>query len=55
MYAVVKKGIVQGYSWDKNECSGIEDTEFILMTYENSPAYNNGKYINGEFYQEGEI
>ena len=26
----------------------------ILMTVENSPAYINGKYIEGKFYRQGE-
>ena len=51
MYAVIEKGIVTGYTWDsKNQ----ENKELILMTYENSPAYTGGKYINGKFYEREE-
>ena len=48
MYAVVKDGIVQGYTWEKSDDS---DLEYVLMTFENSPAYIKGKYKDGKFYE----
>jgi hypothetical protein len=48
MYAVIKNGIVEGYSWDNKP---VEGSKFILMTFDNSPAYVGGKYINGKFYE----
>ena len=52
MYAVVRDGIVEGYTW---ESSDDPTFAFILMTYENSPAWTKGKYIDGKFYApEGE-
>jgi hypothetical protein len=50
MYAVVKKGIVQGYVWETESYPKTKDTEFVLMTFENSPAYTQGTYKNGIFY-----
>jgi hypothetical protein len=50
MYAVVKNGIVKNYVWEKTE----EDAEFVLMTFENSPAWIDGEYKNGKFYQPKE-
>jgi hypothetical protein len=50
MYAVVKDGIVKNYVWEKTE----EDAEFVLMTFENSPAWIDGEYKNGKFYQPKE-
>ena len=46
MYAVIKDKIVQGYTWDN---SPQDNLEFVLMTYENSPAYVGGTYENGKF------
>ena len=46
MFAVLRDGIVQGYVWDNSPQEGLE---FVLMTYENSPAYVGGKYENGKF------
>jgi hypothetical protein len=46
MYAVISNGIVQGYNWDNSPKEGLE---FILMTFDNSPAYVGGKYKNGKF------
>lgn len=46
MYAVLQNKIVQGYTWDNSPQKGLE---FILMTYDNSPAYVGGKYQNGKF------
>jgi hypothetical protein len=46
MYAVLKNKIVIGYQWDNNPIDGLE---FVLMTFENSPAYIGGEYKNGKF------
>lgn len=52
MYAVIEKGIVKGYRWDNTPEDGVE---YVLMTYDNSPAWVNGRYENGKFYKpEGE-
>ena len=48
MYAVVKNGIVQGYTW---EITNDPSVDFVLMTYENSPAWIGGTYENGKFYE----
>jgi hypothetical protein len=48
MYAVVKDGLVQGYTWEKSD---ELDVEYVLMTFENSPAYIQGKYEDGKFYE----
>lgn len=48
MYALVQHGKVTGYSWAKEES---EDTDYVLMTFENSPAWIGGRYSNGTFYQ----
>ena len=50
MYAVIENEIVQGYIWDIDSYPKKETTEFVLMTFENSPAYTNGTYKNGKFY-----
>jgi len=50
MYAVIEDGIVQGYVWDTESYSKKETTEFVLMTFENSPAYTQGTYKDGIFY-----
>lgn len=50
MYAVVEKGIVQGYVWETETYPKTKDTEFVLMTFENSPAYTQGTYKDGKFY-----
>lgn len=50
MYAVVEKGIVQGYVWETKSYPKTEDTEFVLMTFENSPAYSQGTYKDGVFH-----
>lgn len=52
MYAVVENGLVKGYVWDTSLYPATESTEFVLMTYANSPAYTNGTYKNGKFYPE---
>ena len=48
MYAVIKEGVVLGYQWDNNPAEGFE---FVLMTYDNSPAYVGGYYKEGKFYE----
>jgi hypothetical protein len=48
MYAIVENGIVQGYQWDNEPKEGVE---FILMTFDNSPAWVGGEYKNGRFYE----
>ena len=50
MWAVIENKIVQGYTWDTTEYSKTDSTEFVLMTFENSPAYVGGRYENGKFY-----
>jgi len=52
MYAVVRNEIVEGYTW---EITNDPAVAFILMTYDNSPAWTKGKYVEGRFYKpEGE-
>lgn len=47
MYAVIKNKIVQSYSWESKE---NDNYEYVLMTFDNSPAWINGLYIDGKFY-----
>lgn len=51
LYAMVKDGIVLGATWDNTPQDGIE---FVLMTFENSPAYTQGTYKEGKFYKPEE-
>lgn len=53
MYAVVHNSKVIDLSWGMPETI-IEGYNYVLMTYDNSPAYLNGTYKNGVFYKEGE-
>jgi phosphoserine aminotransferase len=46
MYAIIENGVVRGYQWDNNPVEGLE---FVLMTFDNSPAYTGGRYENGRF------
>lgn len=50
MYAIVEDGIVQGYVWDTSLYEKTDKTEFVLMTFDNSPAYTGGTYKDGKFY-----
>lgn len=47
MYAVVRNSIVEGYVWEPTEDASVE---YVLMTYDNSPAYVKGIYKEGKFY-----
>jgi hypothetical protein len=52
MYAAISNGIVIGYTWEKSN----PELDYVLMTYENTPAWVNGRYEKGKFYKpEGEI
>lgn len=53
LYAVVKDNIVLGSTWEIPEVKE-DGLEFVLMTFDNSPAFTGGTYKNGKFYQEKE-
>jgi hypothetical protein len=53
MYAVISNSEVIDLAWGLPDVI-VEGYNYVLMTYENSPAYLGGKYVNGIFYKKGE-